>query len=465
MRSLPAKKKYGLLIAVLILIAMFFVPTPEGLTTAGIRTLGCTLSMLILLSTGALPLGLTSLLFLMLYYVLGAASSLGVAISGLATPPVLFILASFGMSAAVSNSPISRRILYFMLHLFGKSIRTTLLGLMFATAVVSAFISNVPVTAMFVTIGLAFLKLYDSEEDRKKTGRSYMIAIPVAAMIGGIMTPVGSSPNLVAITTLQNTAGYSISFVEWAAYGVPIGLILIPLAWFIITKVFPPVEMEREVFEKFVASTKVEEKVGKQEGKVIAIMGAMVILWVLSSWIPQISLYVVAVIGVCLMFLPGIDVLNWEDFKKETNWDVVFVTASVISLGNIINENGLSTWIVNTVFPANMALPAFALVFITAIFVILMLLVIPISGALIQVLAGPLIVVAAANGVAPVILIITLCFCATNCYLLPIDTVPLLAYSTGYFQMTDMPKATAPILLVLAGLCALWCPILCSILS
>ncbi len=465
MRSLPAKKKYGLLIAVLILIVMFFVPTPEGLTTAGIRTLGCTLSMLILLSTGALPLGLTSLLFLMLYYVLGAASSLGVAISGLATPPVLFILASFGMSAAVSNSPISRRILYFMLHLFGKSIRTTLLGLMFATAVVSAFISNVPVTAMFVTIGLAFLKLYDSQEDRKKTGRSYMIAIPVAAMIGGIMTPVGSSPNLVAITTLQNTAGYSISFVEWAAYGVPIGLILIPLAWFIITKVFPPVEMEREVFEKFVASTKVEEKVGKQEGKVIAIMGAMVILWVLSSWIPQISLYVVAVIGVCIMFLPGIDVLNWEDFKKETNWDVVFVTASVISLGNIINENGLSTWIVNTVFPANMALPAFALVFITAVFVILMLLVIPISGALIQVLAGPLIVVAAANGVAPVILIITLCFCATNCYLLPIDTVPLLAYSTGYFQMTDMPKATAPILLVLAGLCALWCPILCSILS
>ena len=192
MRALPAKRKYGLLIALLILIAMFFVPTPEGLTTAGVRTLGCTLSMLVMLSTGALPLGLTSLLFLMLYYVLGAASSLGVAISGLATPPVLFILASFGMSAAVSNSPISRRILYFMLNLFGKSIRTTLLGLMFATAIVSAFISNVPVTAMFVTIGLAFLKLYDSEEDRKKTGRSYMIAIPVAAMIGGIMTPVGS---------------------------------------------------------------------------------------------------------------------------------------------------------------------------------------------------------------------------------------------------------------------------------
>ena len=463
-KSLPAKRKYGLVIALLILIAMFVVPIPQGLTAAGIRTLGCTLSLLVCLSTGALPLGLASLLFMMLYYVLGATDSLNVAISGMAAPPVQFILASFGMSAAVSESPISRRILHGMLKVFGHSIRSTLLGLMFATALVSAFISNVPVTAMFVTIGLAFLQLYNREEDRKQTGRTYMIAIPVAAMIGGIMTPVGSSPNLVAISTLETMTGYEISFVEWAAYGVPIALALIPLAWLVIIKVFPPVEMEPERFQQFVASTKVTERVGRQEGKVIVVMGAMILLWILSSWISAINLYVVAVVGVAVLLLPGVDVLEWESFKRSTNWDVVFVTASVISLGNVINENGLSTWLVDAVFPSDMALPAAAIVFLTAVFVILMLLVVPISGALIQVLAGPLIAAAASCGVEPVILIITLCFCATNCYLLPIDTVPLLAYSTGYFQMTDMPRATAPVLLLLAILCALWCPVLCGIL-
>lgn len=465
MKTISAKQKYGLLIALAVLIAMFFIPAPEGLTVAGVRTLGCTISMLVLLSTGALPLGLTALIFMVLYYVTGAAASLPSAISGMATPPVLFILASFGMSDAVSNSPISKRILYGMLKLFGKSIRSTLLGLMFATAIVSAFISNVPVTAMFVTIGLAFLNLYEDEEARKKTGRTYMIAIPVAAMIGGIMTPVGSSPNLVAISTLADMTGHQIAFVEWAAYGVPVGLILIPLAWFLITKVFPPVEMDAEVFKGFVESTKVTEKVGKQEAKVIAIMGTMIVLWVLSSWITAINLYAVAVLGVAIMFLPGIDILNWESFRKSCNWDVVLVTASVISLGNIISANGLSTWFVNTVFPTGMVLPSFALVFVTAVFVILMLLIIPISGALIQVLAGPLIVVATNCGIAPVALIITLCFCATNCYLLPIDTVPLLALSTGYFKMSDMPKATIPILLVLATLCAVWCPLIAGIIG
>ena len=464
MANLSMKRKAGLVVALLILIGMYFVPVPSGLTVAGIRTLGCTLALLVCLSTGALPLGLASLLFMMLYFLLGAASSLNTAISGMATPPVLFILASFGMSAAVSESPISRRILHFMLKIFGKSIRITLLGLMFATALVSSLISNVPVTAMFVTIGLAFLNLYQNEDERKRTGRTYMIAIPVAAMIGGIMTPVGSSPNLVAISTLQSVTGYQISFVEWMAYGTPLALILIPLAWLIIIHVFPPAELESELFKKFVDSTCVKEKVGKQEAKVIVIMGAMVLLWILSSWITTINLYVVAVVGVAVMFLPGIEVLDWEAFKKSTNWDVVFVTASVISLGNVIQENGLSDWIVEAVFPSEMNLPAFAVVFITAIFVILMLLIVPISGALIQILAGPLIAVAVNAGVEPVVLMITLCVCATNCYLLPIDTVPLLSYSTGYYQMTDMPKATAPILLVLALLCALWFPFVSGIL-
>ena len=313
MNALRAKQKYGLLTALLILVAMFFIPVPEGLTEAGIRTLGCTLALLVCLSTGALPLGLTSLIFMMLYYVLGAATSLPTAVSGMATPPVFFILASFG---------ISRRILYFMLKVFGKSLKSTLLGLMFATAVVSAFISNVPVTAMFVTIGLAFLKLYKDEESRKQTGRTMMIAIPVAAMIGGIMTPVGSSPNLVAISTLKSMADYDISFVEWAAYGVPIALILIPLAWLIITRVFPPVELERERFRKFVEDSRVTEKVDRQEAKVICIMGTMIVLWILSSWIPAINLYVVAVLGVAVMFLPGVQVLDWENFKKNTNFQM-----------------------------------------------------------------------------------------------------------------------------------------------
>ena len=86
MTNLTTKRKVGLMAALVILIGMYFVPVPAGLTVAGIRTLGCTLALLVCLSTGALPLGLASLLFMMLYFLLGAASSLNTAISGMATP-------------------------------------------------------------------------------------------------------------------------------------------------------------------------------------------------------------------------------------------------------------------------------------------------------------------------------------------------------------------------------------------
>ena len=73
-------------------------------------------------------------------------------------------------------------------------------------------------------------------------------------------------------------------------YGVPIGLILIPTAWMIITKVFPPVEMEQKPFENFKESTRVTKKAGRQEVKVILIMGTMIVLWILPSWISTINL-------------------------------------------------------------------------------------------------------------------------------------------------------------------------------
>lgn len=457
------KRWIGLILALVILVGMYFIPVPDGLTVAGRNTLGITLAMLICFVTGALPLGLTALIFLVLFYLLGAAESLRVSLSGLAEGPAMFILASFGMSEAVSGCALSNRILSFMLRHFGKSIRSTLLALMFAVAFVSAFISNVPTTAMFITVGLAFLKLYDNDEDRKKTGRAYMIAIPVAAMIGGIMTPVGSSPNLVAISALEK-AGYSISFVEWCCYGVPVALLLVPTAWFVITRVFPPVELNKEKFAAFVQSTRVSHKPDAKEWKVILILLVMIGLWVASSWVKSINMFVVAILGVAVMFLPGIDVLDWKSFMGKMNWDVFLVTGAVVSLGTVINANGISDWFVATVFPAGLTLQPFAMVFVVAIFVYLMLLVVPISGALIMVLAGPLITVATGAGMSPVILIVTLCFCATNCYLLPIDTVPLLGYSTGYFSMSDMPKATWMILLALAILLSAWAPLVFAIL-
>lgn len=56
-------------------------------------------------------------------------------------------------------------------------------------------------------------------------------------------------------------------------------------------------------------------------------------------------------------------------------------------------------------------------------------------------------------------LIITLGLCAGNCYLFPIDTIPLITYTAGYYKMTDMPKETIWMQLAFILLATLWLPL------
>ena len=74
-------------------------------------------------------------------------------------------------------------------------------------------------------------------------------------------------------------------------------------------------------------------------------------------------------------------------------------------------------------------------------------------------LGGPLVSVASVWGVSPALLILPLVICASCCFLLPLDTVPLLTYSTGYYKMMDMPKVSAFIQVVILTCMAIWVPI------
>jgi sodium-dependent dicarboxylate transporter 2/3/5 len=345
-----------------------------------------------------------------------------------------------------------------MTKLFGKNVRMTILALMTSAALVSSFISNIPATALFVTLGISFLQMFDNEGDRKKTGKPLMIGIPVAAMIGGIMTPVGSSVNVTGLTILEQQTGTTVSFIQWALCGTPIALLLLPFSWFIITTIFKPAELDREKIRQFIDQVEIPAKMERQEIIVLVVTLCMLVLWVASSWITDINIVMVAIGGVCVFFIPGIKILKWKDFSATMSWDAYFITATVISLGGIIMENGVSSWLVEAVFPGNIASPVL-FAFVTALFIFIMLLIVPISGALVTVIIPPLVAMTMRGNLSQTGLVVTVCICATNCYLVPLDTVPLLSYATGYYSFTDMPRATVFIQIMLAILAALWLPL------
>ena len=131
------------------------------------------------------------------------------------------------------------------------------------------------------------------------------------------------------------------------AIGVPMVVVLIPFAWWVLIRVYPPEvesigdisEFKEELFS--MGPLKAEER------KVVAILGIIFVLCVLGTWVKSLSTATVLIGGSVVMFFPGINLLTWRDVEKFIGWETVLMIGSVISLGLLATETGLSTWLVN----------------------------------------------------------------------------------------------------------------------
>lgn len=177
-----------------------------------------------------------------------------------------------------------------------------------------------------------------------------------------------------------------------------------------------------------------------KEKKVVALVLVMLGLWIASSWVPQINVMVVAILGCCVLFLPGVRVLDIETFLRENSWDAFFLVGTVLSISNAMINNGVSDFIADLI-PA-MDVSTMMLIAFTAVLIFAALIVIPVASSLIPIMAVPLVAIAVNAGVSSALVLMTAALCAGNCYLLPLDTVTLITYSKGYYSMTDMAKST-----------------------
>jgi sodium-dependent dicarboxylate transporter 2/3/5 len=453
----------GIISAVAILIVMLFIPSFGQLGQGGVRTIGMLAAFLVLLITEALPMMLTCLIFLALMPLLKVTPHFSAALAGFSNQVVFFILASFGIAAAFTTIPLSKRLLIALLKVFGKSVRSMLFALMMCSAIISSIVSNVPTCAIFMAISLSFLELYQDPEAKKKAGRAFMIAIPVASMIGGMMTPAGSSINLLTITLLEQHTGKTITFVQWMAAGIPLTVVLLPIAWRLICGVYKPAEIDSQAVQNFILNLDISPKISPAEVKTLVITGVMLVLWILSSWYREINVMVVALAGCCLFCLPGIKVLNFKTFLDQVSWESFFLVGTVLSLGSAMVSNKVSEWLVSQIPEMTLSAPLLV-AFVTAL-TFLLLVVIPVAPSLVTFMSFPFITLAAGMGISPVLVMLAFGLCVANCYLLPLDTVPLLTYSTGYYSMTDMMKSTLLLQLCIVIIMSLWIPLIGRILG
>jgi len=444
----------ALLAAVVVGVLLATVPWPGGLPPAAQRAGALLIVALILWVSEAIPIAVTALLVLVLQPMLGLAP-LGAAFASFMSPVFFFVLAMFVLTHAMAVSGLDRRFAGWLLARADGSTHRTLTLLMVGTAAVSTIISDVPAAAVFM---VAALGLFDRMglTPGSQFARGVMIGIPMASFIGGIGTPAGSSVNVLGLTFLEQYGKVRVPFVHWMAIGLPMVILLVPLAAKVLLWCYPPEQRRIEGID-FAAELRALGPVTAREWRVLLVAAVMLALWIASSWIPRIDVVIVTVLGAVVLFLPGMGLfVSWKEVERATAWDSLLMIGSVTSLGAVSASSGLAKALVDGVLGGLTELPVAVVVAGISAFIALIHLIVPVNPAIVASMTPPIALLALTAGQNPALYGLPVVFSASCAFLLPLDAVTLVTYGKGYYRMFDMllPGAilTVAWVVVLTGL-------------
>ena len=358
---------------------------------------------------------------------LGTLVSYKALLAAFADPTIMLFLGGFILAIAATKVGLDVQLAKVLLKPFGTKPKFVLLGFLCVIALFSMFMSNTATAAMMLTFLAPVLRTLPKEE---KGMAGLALAIPIAANVGGIGTPIGTPPNAIALGYLNETMHQGVGFGEWMMVMVPFVIVILLIAWVVLMKIFP---FTTDKIELKIENTK---KPDTKTYIVWVTFAVTILLWVLDK-VTGINANVVAMIPVGVFCATG--VITKEDLR-EIDWSVLWMVAGGFALGIALNKTGLAENLVESIpfasFPP--------------------LVVLLLSGFIAYLLSNFIANSAAANLLCAVgvgmgelldpvggarALIIGVALSTSFAMLFPISTPPnAIAHSTGLIQVKDMTK-------------------------
>ena len=473
------------------------------------RTIGLFLGPVVLLIMMVLPLGLpysqqslaAVLAFVVVYWVSEAIPIPVTAVIGLALAVILNVpqvatdaeddpadvifgsfaddtiflfIGSFIIAQAMMTHGLDRRFAYLVLSIPGiaRSTYGVIIGFGLIAASISAFVSNTATTAMLFPIGLGIMGTLaglvsdqsegDTDVRRLRFGTALMLMIAYAASVGGLLTPIGSPPNLIGREFIEQETGTTISFFEWVVLAFPIVLIMFVLLCIILILLNRPETRQISGAEEFIAEER--EKLGslsRGERNTLIVFGLAVFFWILPGIVgiifgdestayglvyDRINEGVVAVVAAGLLFILPINwserrfTLNWNEAVK-IDWGTILLFGSGIALGTLLSETGLAETIGEGLTKGLGVSSLFAITLLSTI--VALIISETTSNTASATIVVPIVLpIAASAGVNPVIPALAAVFGASYGFMLPVSTPPnAIVYGSGMIPITKMIRS------------------------
>lgn len=384
--------------------------------------------LVVLWTNEGLPLGVVSLLPIILFPSFDILSTNATAINYSKSTIFLF-LGGFMIAIATQKTNLHKYISNKLLTVFPSTPR----GILFSLAITSAFLSSL-ISNSTTALLLIPIAMYLSDDLKFKV--RLILVIAYGASIGGIVTPIGTPPNLILLGFMEQHGMQAIPFIKWILLTTPLALAMLIMIPFILSIGLTDVKLDNELEDRGVLDA--------EKKRLLYILGSLVVLLLVNSKIePYYSGLGLNEKGILLsygllMFAPKIGFLTWDDTKKIP-YEIIFLFGAGFSIAAAFSATGLAEEIANHLLSLS-NLPAIVLILIVAS-LITFTTEITSNTALISIALPIIYSLSQTTQIDGTLIIFVATICASYAFMLPIATPPnAIAMSSGAVKVKDMAK-------------------------
>ena len=438
----PKLKRLSLWLAPLAAVAVTLLMMNAGWAREGALVGGLTVLCALWWIFEPIPIPATAMIPLGVFPLLGILDGKQVA-QAYGDPLIILLMGGAMLSKAMEKSGAHRRLALYMVNLFGGDRQRRLVfGFMVASAALSMWVSNTATTLMLLPVAYAVLQSANTT-DAKKLAVPLFLGIAYAASIGGLGTPIGSPPNIVFLKIYGEATGSIPSFTQWMFWGLPVVILLLPLAALWITRnlgAAEPLKIPQSGVWR------------SEEARVLAIFFLTALAWITlrepfggwSQWlnVPSANYAAVALTSVILMFIlpngQGGKLLDWES-ASTIHWGVLLLFAGGIAIAKAFAVTGISTAIGESL-SAVTRLSILALIVVVALTVTFLTEIT--SNTATTTLLMPILAAASLGaGFDPALLMLPAALSASCAFMLPVATAPnAIVFGTGEITVEQMVR-------------------------
>ncbi|MFA9374623.1 MAG: DASS family sodium-coupled anion symporter [Poseidonibacter sp.] len=416
-----------ILISIILGLAMFFIANLAFNTQHSIL-LAIIVFLVTLWTNEGLPLGVVSLMPIILFPAFDILSTNATSVNYSKSIIFLF-LGGFMIAIATQKTDLHKYISNKLLSFFPNTVR----GIMFSLAITSAFLSSL---ISNTTTALLLIPIAMFLTDDLKLKLRLVLSIAYGASIGGIITPIGTPPNLILLGFMEQNSIEAVSFVSWMFLTLPLALVMLVIIPYVLSLGVSDLKIQREIEDNL--------SLTPSQKRLSMILISLVVLLFANSKIEPfysglgLNEKVILLGFGLLMFVPKIGFLQWEDTKKIP-YEIIFLFGAGFSIASAFSSTGLANEIATYLLVLT-NLPTILLIVLVAA-MITFTTEITSNTALISIALPIIYSLGQSSNIDTTLILFVATICASYAFMLPIATPPnAIAMSSGVVKVKDMAK-------------------------